>query len=57
MDPCGVFFMEPEVTLRKYPARGLELYQTDQCSVSPLFRSDFITGYTIIQDKQKTRQG
>ena len=20
MDPCGVFFMGPEVTLRKYPA-------------------------------------
>ena len=56
MDPCGVFFMEPEVTLRKYPA-GVWNLQTDQCSVSPLFRSDFITGYTIIQDKQKTRQG
>ncbi len=56
MDPCGVFFMEPEVTLRKYP-QGSGTLQTDQCSVSPLFRSDFITGYTIIQDKQKTRQG
>ena len=56
MDPCGVFFMEPEVTLRKYPAGVWNFTNRSMFGVT-FISSDFITGYTIIQDKQKTRQG